>query len=175
MPGQPPHRLEDFEQIRRYIRSAVTRACPGWGPEDVEEVTHHAILRLMKLSQAEGHDGGFTKSYLCRAAYTHIVDEYRRRRGLVPLESHEETSGELLSRGTDPEGDCSLMELKEAIRECLQRLNPNRRRAVGLLLLGYGNSEIARLVGWGAKQAENHITRGRADLRACLGAKGYGS
>ncbi len=173
MSGQPSEPLEDFEQIRRYIKGAVIRACPGWSPDDVEEVTHHALLRLMKLSRKDRAEGGFTRPYLCRVAYTHIVDEIRRRRAVIPLELHENARGELPSPDTDPEGDCSLSELRKAIWECIQRLNRNRQHAVTLMLFGYRNSEIARLAGWGAKQAENHVTRGRADLRACLGTKGY--
>jgi len=173
MSGQPPEPLEDLDEVRRYIRGAILRACPSWDPDDVEEVTHRAILRLMKLARGGQGGDGFTRPYLARVAYTHIVDEIRRRRPLVPLESHEDANGELPSRGTDPEGDCSLNELRQAIRLCLQKLNRNRRHAVMLSLLGYRNSEIATLTGWDSKQAENHLTRGRADLRSCLNTKGY--
>lgn len=173
MSKQAPQPLEDFEEIRRYIRGAIRRACPRWDPDDVEETTQRAMVRLMEMAQKAPDEKRFTRPYLSRVVYTHIVDEIRRRRPLTPFEVHEKASGGLPAPGSDPEGDCSLSELKQAIWGCLERLNGNRRHAVILTLLGYKNREIAKLMGWDAKQAENHVTRGRADLRSCLNAKGY--
>jgi RNA polymerase sigma-70 factor (ECF subfamily) len=47
-----------------------------------------------------------------------------------------------------------------------------RRLAVTLHLQGHTVPEAARILDWAAKQTENLVYRGLADLRACLMAKG---
>jgi RNA polymerase sigma-70 factor (ECF subfamily) len=74
----------------------------------------------------------------------------------------------------DPERNCAGREIGEAIRDCLGRLVRPRRMAVTLDLQGHRVAEVARLLGWSAKKAENLVYRGLADLRGCLKAKGMG-
>ena len=166
--------IEDFAVVRRYMRGAIARACPYWSSDEVEEVTQRAVVRLVELEMRKPQPDGFTPPYLSKVAYTSIVDEFRRRAPEVSLEAHEETRGEFPSREQTPEGDCRLSELRRAIWACLGNLIRNRQHAVALLLMGYKNREIATLTGWDAKQTENHVTRGRADLRSCLEQKGFG-
>ena len=47
-----------------------------------------------------------------------------------------------------------------------------RRLAVTLHLQGHTVPETARILDWAAKQTENLVYRGLADLRECLMAKG---
>jgi RNA polymerase sigma-70 factor (ECF subfamily) len=74
--------------------------------------------------------------------------------------------------GPDPERRLQGREAGAAIRDCLGRLVRPRRRAVVLHLQGHSATEVAELLGYGLKRADNLIYRGLKDLRACLGNKG---
>jgi RNA polymerase sigma-70 factor (ECF subfamily) len=71
-----------------------------------------------------------------------------------------------------PERQAESRQVGAAIRACLGRLMPDRRRAVTLHLQGHSIPDCGRLLGWDAKRAENLAYRGMQDLRACLGQKG---
>jgi len=166
--------IEDLAVVRRYIRGAIARACPRWSEDDVEEVAQRAVVRLFEIKEKGHQNGGFTRAYLSTVVHSHIVDEFRRRSSLVPLDDHLGASGELSTNEQDPEEDCRLHELQTAIWACMRSLNQNRQRALALVLMGYKNREIAGLTGWDPKQSENHVTRARTDLRLCLRRKGFG-
>ena len=77
-----------------------------------------------------------------------------------------------MTKEAEPERSRAAVELGEAIRDCARRLTEPRRLAVTLHLAGHGREEIARMLRWTLKQADNHKHRGLVDLRRCLSDKG---
>ncbi len=130
-----------------------------------------ALLKL--LDQREGRLQGLAASYHWRVAYSVIVDEIRRRRRR-PEEDLTPHAPRLASTDAvgNPEQAARAGEIRSAIADCLTRLHDTRRRAVTLYLQGHSVPEVASLLGWVRKKAENSVFRGMADLRSCLSGKG---
>ena len=157
--------MNDAEQLRDVLVRAVARVCPAWLQSQREDIVQNALMRVLPgLGRVGEQEPVRTSSYLWQAAYTATMDEIRRRsrRKEVAL---EDSVADRPAQGTDPE-------LGLEIRDCLTRLAPPRRRAVGLHLLGFHAEETARVLGFGTKQVQNLTYRGLADLRRCLEAKG---
>ena len=72
-----------------------------------------------------------------------------------------------------PEKTAALRELGGKVRGCLKAMQRERRLAVMLLLQGHTVPEIAAVLGWVVKRADNMAYRGLADLRRCLSVQGY--
>lgn len=170
--GRSPVKAEDIERIRRLLSRAVAARCPRWLAEERDDLVQKALVRILKLSPDRAGDGGFSASYLNRVAFTVIADEVNKRRQLPSYPLDVLPNGEPAASGKGPDRNQLNKELGSALRDCLQRLHPARRLASMLMLLGYKNREIAELMKWKAKQAENLVTRGRADLKRCLQEKG---
>jgi RNA polymerase sigma-70 factor (ECF subfamily) len=156
---------DDASQLREVLVRAVSRVCPAWLQGQREDIVQDALLRVLPGIGRPGEQEPIqTTSYLWKAAYTATIDEIRRRtrRGEVALEEN----------AVDRPVETSDPELGLEIRDCLGRLAPPRRRAVGLYLLGFDAREAALTLGSGVKQVQNLMYRGIADLRRCLEAKG---
>jgi RNA polymerase sigma-70 factor, ECF subfamily len=163
------------ERIRRVIVRAVRRSCPAWLAADAEDIAQAATLKV--LAELERREGGepLPSSYLWRTAHSELVDEIRRRRRRPEDVAEEDQLRQLGdSQRVGPHRRLEGRELGAAIRACLRGLIEVRRRATVLHLLGYTVPEIAHLLGWPRKRADNLAYRGMADLRACLTEKGYG-
>lgn len=166
---------ERLARLRARLVRAVARVCPPWLANDREDIVQTALVKLMGSAKRGCEDLEHSAAYLRRVAYTHVVDEIRRRRrrSESPLEVVEGASPTLASPRPDPEASSVGSELGAAIRQCLAGMVAPRRDAVSLWLLGYSHREIAHRMGWNAKRAENLVTRGRANLRDCLQSKGF--
>ena len=159
----------DVEQLRADILRAVKQVCPRWLADEADDLAQIATSRVLdRLRDTGGAE--LSRAYLYRAAYSAVVDEIRRRRrrAEVPLEPDLPVS----SKEGNPERQAAGRDLREMIRLCLSGLARARRRAVTLHLLGHSVAEIAALLEYGHKQAENLVYRGLGDLRACLSARG---
>lgn len=163
----------DWTELRRQLNAALARTCPAWMAERREDLVQAALLKVMEIEKRREGETEWTSFYLSRVAHSALVDEIRRRRRRPedPLEEgvadHTPEDGE-----ADPERGALGRELGRGLRACLAALAQARRRASTLHLLGHGTLEVARLLGWDAKKAENAIYRGLADLRLCLAKKG---
>jgi RNA polymerase sigma-70 factor (ECF subfamily) len=73
---------------------------------------------------------------------------------------------------SSPEARTASREIADGIRHCLAGLVEHRRLAVTLHLQGHTVPEVASILRWQAKKAENLVYRGLADLRRCLATKG---
>jgi RNA polymerase sigma-70 factor, ECF subfamily len=156
---------DDAERLREVLVRAVARVCPASLAGQRDDIVQNALMRVLPgIGRPGEQEPVRTSSYLWQAAYTATVDEIRRRtrRREVALEA---PAVERPAAEADPN-------LGLEIRDCLGRLAPPRRRAVGLYLLGFEAQESARALGWRVKQMQNLTYRGLADLRRCLEAKG---
>jgi RNA polymerase sigma-70 factor, ECF subfamily len=166
-------RTIDWPALRRQLMAVLGRICPPWLAERREDLVQAALLKVMEIEQRREGETLWTAFYLGRVAHSALVDEIRRRRRRPeePLEETAEAAAPA-AETADPERGTLGRELGRGLRDCLAALVEARRRACTLHLLGHGTSEVARLLGWEAKKAENAIYRGLADLRLCLEKKG---
>ncbi len=167
-------RSEDSSAPLTALRARLDRAVRAICPPDLlanrDDLVQEAMLRVM-----HGHEGNreFNTSYLRKAAYCALVDEIRKRRRWREESVEEETAATpFRSASPNPERIAAGRETGEAIRRCLLALIASRRRAVTLYLQGHRVPEVARLLDWGVKKAENLVFRGMADLRKCLSSRG---
>ncbi len=162
----------EVARLREDLVRAVARACPRWLADRADDLVQNALLRVLDVRSRREEEPEFSALYLRKAAYSAVVDEIRRlrRRGEVPLD--QDGVAEPSVEEPDPERRAAGSELGREVRACLSGLLAARRRAVTLHLLGHSVPEAARLLGVRAKQAENLVYRGLADLRRCLEGKG---
>jgi RNA polymerase sigma-70 factor (ECF subfamily) len=101
-----------------------------------------------------------------------MIDEIRRiqRRGETSIDDTHAVEDE---RAADPYQESVGQSLASALRRCLARLTRSRRQGVVLYLQGHRVPEIANILGWRSKQADNSVYRGLADLRQCLQDRGF--
>jgi RNA polymerase sigma-70 factor (ECF subfamily) len=163
----------DLSDVRRALHRALTRRCPRWLSDRREDIVQAALMRLVQIQQRSERNTPFPASYLWKAAYSAMIDEIRRLRRAehVSLEDGA-VDPPAVDAGSDPEQQRRAREIGAGIQECLARLVSDRRRAVTLQLVGHSVPDIAKLLGWNLKRAENLVYRGLDDLRACLTAKG---
>lgn len=166
----------DPASVRRQLAAAIARLCPRWPSSERDDLVQGAMVRLLE-ALARAPERGLNATYIRMTAHAVTLDELRRAR-----RRHERTdAADLLDASPAPPGSDGNphrarvgRELQEAVRECLARLVPPRRRAVLLHFFGYLPAEAGRVAGWDAKRAANLIYRGLADLRLCLAEKGHG-
>jgi RNA polymerase sigma-70 factor (ECF subfamily) len=156
---------------REFLRKQVSRYCPPWLRDRVDDIVQVAWLRLDEAGRKRERNRDPGPSLMSRVAYCATVDEIRRhrRRREVPVgEEHEMPA----ARQVDPARAAGAREIGRAIQGCLTGLLPGRRLAVALYLQGHTSPETGAILGWTLKRAENMIFRGLADLRRCLAGKG---
>lgn len=169
-----PHEREvGAEELRTQLAAAVRRTCPPWLDGQVEDLVHGCVIKIMRILKEKEGDEGLSSSYIWRVAYSAVIDEIRRRRRLkeVPIETDDNVVN-LRSASPGPERRAVSRGLAEGIRSCLATLPQARKTAVTLHLLGHSVPEIARLLDWKTKRADNLVYRGIHDLRRCLRSKG---
>lgn len=176
VPDEPGAGLDptDHAQLRRALSRAVARVCPAWMAthgEDIVQIAMAKVLRAMERGKAADEIG---RAYLARVAYNALVDEMRKqtRRRALSTVGVDEAPMALVTDAADPESATASAELGREIRDCLGRMAQSRRLAVTLYLEGRGATEIAEMVDWKRKQADNLVYRGLNDLRRCLTDKG---
>ena len=159
------------EAGRQQVVRAVRRLCPAWLASERDDIVQITMLRLHQTVAPTEGKGPPAASYIWKTGYTVMVDEIRRRarRPEAPLDpaAHDVARGE-----PSPEELAKGKQLGVAIRTCLANMVPARRGAAVLHLQGHTVPEIARLMHWDEKKAENLVYRALADLRTCLASKG---
>jgi RNA polymerase sigma-70 factor (ECF subfamily) len=166
--------VEDFGNLRDRLSRALARRCPRWLRNQRDDIVQMAIMRLVQVAGRDERTTPYPSSYLWKVAYSAMIDEIRRlkRQRLVPIEPESlEIAGD--DSRANPERAHAARETAAAIRDCIGALNPPRRRAVTLYLLGHPVPDIGRLMGWKLKKAENLVYRGLEATRNCLDAKGF--
>jgi RNA polymerase sigma-70 factor (ECF subfamily) len=160
-----------LSELRERLARAAAQLLPSWTTADRDDVVQQAMLRVVR--HLDRHDGEApTQAWLRRAAHSAMIDEIRSRRGarVVPTEHPPEQ----IDPAPSPEGGAEAAQLGLAIRDCVEHaVHESRRAAVHLWLLGHSVPEGSQLLGIGAKQCENFVYRGLAELRDCLRHKGY--
>lgn len=160
------------EQVRQVLERALTRLCPAWLQSSRDDLIQSAMLRILEKHRLGEGKRPLNSSYLYKTAHSVMIDEIRRvqRRGETPI---EQTPGIEAGEAANPYRATVGQSIATALRACLSRLTRSRRLGVALHLQGHRVPEIARLLGWQTKQADNSVYRGLADLRQCLKDRGF--
>lgn len=161
-------------EIRRRLSLAVRRVCPGWLASQAEDIVQTALMRVLEAANKRGEGNPVLASlYIDKAAFSALVDEIRRLRRRREDPSEE---ARLIAvpapAASNPETLAAGREIREGIGGCLADLAASRRLAVTLHLQGHSVPEVATILRWRVKKAENLVYRGLADLRRCLATKG---
>ncbi|MFL6617013.1 MAG: RNA polymerase sigma factor [Povalibacter sp.] len=167
---RPSEQMQHYETLRRALVRAVQSVCPRALANEAEDLVQDAFIRLMR-ARALVDGATLSMAYLKKVAYSAVIDEIRRRQrqpGVELSARHvqvEEAADTLVAATPDAA-------LGEAIERSLQQLQPDRRRALTLHLLGYTGDEVATFLGCNTKRADNLTHRGLAQVRGYLSELG---
>ncbi len=160
-------------ELHQRLADAVRARCPGWLVGQVDDIIQAAYLKVAAVIDRSEGNRELPTSYLWKAASSAVIDEIRHRRRLREVSMEESgVMAEATVPRPNPEHHAYGQGVAEEIRGCLGEMVDDRRAAVSLHLLGHSVPEVARLMHWNEKRAENLVYRGLADLRRCLKAKG---
>ncbi|MCA9488951.1 MAG: RNA polymerase sigma factor [Myxococcales bacterium] len=158
----------DYAELRSRLTTAMRRVCPPWLADQSDDLVQMSLMRILR-----GYaDAQLNTSFLHRVAHSVVIDEIRRRKRRNEVGITPSLPERIRSDTPSPEGVARGTEIGDAILECLAALLQDRRRAVTLHLQGHSVPEVAELLGFDRKQAENHVYRGLKDLRAALVERG---
>jgi RNA polymerase sigma-70 factor (ECF subfamily) len=134
---------------------------------DAEDVLQNVFLRVMR--QEDGAiDEAQAGSYLHRAAVNAAVDLLRRRKA-ARSEALEPREATLRDPDPGPAAATEMDELKARVRAALTGLNPRAAEMVVLRYFeGYGNREIAAMLGTSWSTVAVTLHRAKARLRSGL-------
>ena len=165
-----------YARLRQDLVRAVARLCPRWMADRRDDLVQTAVIRVMKITERRSESGEgnqpLSTSYLYKVAYSVLVDEIRRHGRRQETDLDDEAVALAAIAKQSPERTAASREVGRGIQECLLAMKRERRLAVTLHLQGHTVPETARILDWAAKQTENFVYRGLADLRECLMAKG---
>jgi RNA polymerase sigma factor (sigma-70 family) len=168
-PG-PDQQLERLvRDYARVIRSAVAKVAgrrhlADRVVDDVEQEVRIALWKRLRSEQPIEH----ASSYVFKAARREAIRALRRetaRKNDDPPEGWER----LEDPGAGPLEALQTQALGARIEAALQKLAPDRQRAVRARLVGLEYDEIERLTGWAYDRTRNLVSRGLADLRKLIG------
>ncbi len=158
-----------YERLLPELRTVAAQMLPRKAATDREEVVQKAMIKLWKmLEKGTMKRSALARGYLRRVAYSVYIDDLRglQRRQEEPFQP--EVHDVRVAEAAGPETIAVSRELGRGIRSALRQLNDDRRHAVTLHLRGHSVGEVASILGYGYKKAENLINRGRGQLRTAI-------
>ena len=161
------------------LRNAIARVCPRDLGIQLDDVEQEARLRLWNGIKVEREIRDIP-SYIYRVAMTTTIDAIRQARSRrekqlrTPGEEGDDASftRPLVAGEPGPDRIAEGRMVLEKVEAILASFEPDRRRAVGLLLQGTSTAEIANLLQWSEPKARNLVYRGLRELRKRLRAQG---
>jgi RNA polymerase sigma-70 factor, ECF subfamily len=136
---------------------------------DAEDVLQTVFLRLVR--RKEGCDlSPSPANYLMRATINASLDTVRARKSSRSVQLDNIDSELLASPGLNPEDQQVSREMRRLVREAVAQLGP---KAAEILVLryfeGYGNQEIAQILGMSQLVVAVMLHRARTRLRKDIG------
>ncbi|HEU5135761.1 MAG TPA: RNA polymerase sigma factor [Steroidobacteraceae bacterium] len=162
--------IRSHQSLLRDLARAVRRVCPRSLVQDAEDLVQESFIRLMRARKLDGQST-LSAAYLKKVAYSAVIDELRRRRR-EPAADLASDRIDIADAADQMKEDAPDTALRDAMEVSLQRLQPDRRRALTLHLLGYSVPEVAAMLECNTKRADNLVHRGLAQLRQFLGELG---
>jgi len=159
-----------FERHRDVVFRAAYRVMGS--AADAEDVLQNVFLRLLRSEETVVVDET-ARSYLHRAAVNAAVDLLRRRHAARtdPLDDRQER---IPDPRPDPAAVADVAALRSRLRAALAELSPRSAEIFVLSCFeGYGNREIARMLGtsWSTVSVSLHRTRARLRKSALGGLR----
>lgn len=136
--------------------------------DDIAQAVRVALWRRLADEQPIDHPA----SYVYKAAVRETVRAVARLRA-KPSAGLDDPAVDPPSPAAQPDRLVEAREQRQALADALQRLTPDRARAVRAHLAGLTVDELMHLRGWSYQRARNLIARGMADLRARLAERGW--
>ncbi len=152
----------------RLIRSVVRKIGRTAGPAVGEEIEQRILTELWKRCRNEDPIE-HPDTYVYRAAVRETVRAVRQESARAGEPLHREPTA---VERDDPHHRLAVKELGVILREVIERLAPDRARAVRLHLAGFTVQEIMALCGWPYQRARNLIARGLSEVRTRLRQRG---
>lgn len=176
---------QQFEAVVRefgpLLRNCIQFACPGYLTGSRDDIEQHALLKIWRAVEC-GREIANYPSYIRRIAVTTTIDAIRsvkaRREEQLELAEDPPEDGGARHRALasdsvlSPEAAAQAGELGAIVQQCLQRLSPDRAKAVGLHIQGYTTEETGKMLGWSEAKARNLTYPGLKDLRRLLKERG---
>jgi RNA polymerase sigma-70 factor (ECF subfamily) len=160
-------------RFARLVRSVAV--AHGLFETDLDEVVQDVRIRLWRARDAE-RISDTSSSYVYHTARSAALDLVRRRRisRAVPVGVDGSALERVAEPTARPDRAAEEAELAEVVFQEVGALIDSRRVPVRMHLLGYEAHEIAVRLGWSGAKTRNLLSRGMADLRARLDARGIG-
>ena len=168
-PTASPDPLEAlYREHASLVYRVALRVCGR--PADAEDVLQNVFLKLSRR-EVTIDPGMAPARYLARAATNTAIDLVRAR-GVRAAEPIDEAGAELAGGREDcPEVSAISRETRDRLRVALGRLHPRTAEIFALRFLeGYGNSEIATLLGTSPAVVAVSLFRAKGQLRRILAA-----
>jgi RNA polymerase sigma-70 factor (ECF subfamily) len=169
-----------IEHVLVKFREVALRAgsAHGVAASEIDEVLQDVRIRMWRALSTGGAVKleTLTRSYVYRAATSAALDLLRRRRARREHLTDSLVPDERLPASAFPAPDQSVLgrETLDGVAAAMAEMQPNRRVAVRLHLMGYDREEIANLLHWSEAKTRNLLYRGLEDLRHLLIARGIG-
>jgi RNA polymerase sigma-70 factor (ECF subfamily) len=156
-----------FEEHHRLVFNAAYRITGN--AMDAEDVLQTVFLRLMRRD-AGAHLGEHPARYLHLSAVNGALDLMRQRRSARSSSLDEPDADAPVDPSPDQEERERGRELRTRLREALAKLTPMASQAFVLRYFeGYGNTEIARILGTSRGVIAVVLHRARARVRKEIG------
>lgn len=158
---------EAFEQlIRRHQSRLFAVAVKIVKDRDLaSELVQESLFKAYK--KLSSHSGGSVKSWLTRITVNTCLNELRKRQKLV-FSEHSMESWLKADKRSDPAQRAQARELREAVKEQVQELNPRRQAVLAMACLGYSYEEMSEALEESVSQVKSELFRARKKLRETL-------
>lgn len=155
-----------LEQVRAQLRALIGRRVSD--PEAVEDLVQEVLLRFSSAASGDEQIRN-VPGWLGRVARNAIIDYYRTRRRLDPIEEAAQVADPTAWSFTDEPDDQAGRELAKCLRPLLERLPSASREALVLTDLdGLTQAAAADALGLSFSGMKSRVQRARLQLRALL-------
>jgi RNA polymerase sigma-70 factor, ECF subfamily len=149
-----------WRRFRNRLLAFIRARIPN--PDEAEDILQDVFLSIHS-GMGNLRDRGKLESWIFRIARNAIIDHYRKRRPLVPLDGHGEIAEE------PPEGTSAVSRLADSIREIIDSLPEPYRTALNMAeMQGLDQKTVARRLGISHSGAKSRVQRGRQMIRNLL-------
>jgi RNA polymerase sigma-70 factor (ECF subfamily) len=151
---------QESARLLRFARSMLTAS-----PAEAEEVVQEALLRLWQQAP-DWEPNGRVSTWLHQVAYRLCIDNIRRRRPSVEIETVEEA---IPDDGTGADQRLIRIDEVTAVRAAIERL-PERQKTALLLchFQDMSQAEASAVMGIGESAYESLLARARRRLRGLI-------
>jgi len=127
------------------------------------------IWLTLFISLPKWKDSGALSGWVAKVAINCSLSWLRRKRPTLSTDELRETGWDAPSASAGPHQELEQKRLRQAIDQCLQKLESNdHQAALRLFLMSYSYDEIARILGSSVTSITNWLYRARHSLMKCL-------